>query len=157
MSGGVAALVMAAGRGLRVGGETPKHRTSAFVLDDRLAIDAGSLTSGLTLKAQCALEACLVSHAHLDHIRDLATLADNRAQVGTAPLVVAGGPATPEEIKAVFGIDELPATEVTIEALTGFDTPGVQDVGVPGGGGGRRLRPPDAHPGVPPILSPHIC
>ena len=24
------------------GGETPKHRTSAFVLDDRLAIDAGT-------------------------------------------------------------------------------------------------------------------
>jgi hypothetical protein len=32
------------------GGETPKHRTSAFILDDRLAIDAGSLTSGLDLK-----------------------------------------------------------------------------------------------------------
>jgi cAMP phosphodiesterase len=72
------------------GGETPKHRTSAFVVDDRLAIDAGSLTSGLDLKAQCALEAVLVSHAHLDHVRDLATLADNRAQNRTAPLVVAG-------------------------------------------------------------------
>ncbi len=72
------------------GGETPKHRTSAFVLDDRLAIDAGSLTSGMELKAQCALEACLVSHAHLDHIRDLATIADNRAQNGCAPLIVAG-------------------------------------------------------------------
>ena len=72
------------------GGETPKHRTSAFILDDRLAIDAGSLTSGMDLKAQCALEACLVSHAHLDHIRDLATIADNRAQNGCAPLVIAG-------------------------------------------------------------------
>ena len=72
------------------GGETPKHRTSAFVLDDRLAIDAGSLTSGMDLKAQCALKACLVSHAHLDHIRDLATIADNRAQNGCAPLVIAG-------------------------------------------------------------------
>ena len=72
------------------GGETPKHRTSAFVLDDRLAIDAGSLTSGMELKAQCALEAVLVSHAHLDHIRDLATIADNRAQNGCAPLIVAG-------------------------------------------------------------------
>ena len=72
------------------GGETPKHRTSAFVLDDRLAIDAGSLTSGMDLKAQFALEACLVSHAHLDHIRDLATIADNRAQNGCPPLVVAG-------------------------------------------------------------------
>ena len=72
------------------GGETPKHRTSAFILDERLAIDAGSLTSGMDIKAQCALEACLVSHAHLDHIRDLATIADNRAQNHCPPLVVAG-------------------------------------------------------------------
>jgi 3',5'-cyclic-nucleotide phosphodiesterase len=70
------------------GGETPKHRTSAFLLDERLAIDAGSLTSGLELEAQCALEACIVSHAHLDHIRDLATIADNRCQSGCPPLLV---------------------------------------------------------------------
>jgi cAMP phosphodiesterase len=72
------------------GGETPKHRTSAFVLDGRLAIDAGSLTSGLDLKAQVRLEAVLVSHAHLDHIRDLATIADNRFQAQAAPLKVVG-------------------------------------------------------------------
>jgi 3',5'-cyclic-nucleotide phosphodiesterase len=76
------------------GGETPRHRTSAFVVDERIAIDAGSLTSGMELKAQCALEACLVSHAHLDHIRDLATIADNRSQNGCAPLVIAGTKAT---------------------------------------------------------------
>ena len=76
------------------GGETPKHRTSAFVVDDRVAIDAGSLTSGMELKAQCALEAVLVSHAHLDHIRDLATIADNRNQNGAPSLVVAGTRAT---------------------------------------------------------------
>ena len=62
------------------GGETPKHRTSAFVVDERIAIDAGSLTSGMELDAQCALEAVLVSHAHLDHVRDLATIADNRCR-----------------------------------------------------------------------------
>jgi len=55
-----------------------------------------------------------------------------------AKLVGVGAPATSEEIQAVFGIPELPATEVTIEALTAFDTPGVQDVGVPGGGGVMR-------------------
>ena len=64
------------------GGETPRHRTSAFVLDRRLAIDAGSLTSGMEIEEQLALEAAVVSHAHLDHIRDLATIADNRCQGG---------------------------------------------------------------------------
>jgi 3',5'-cyclic-nucleotide phosphodiesterase len=72
------------------GGETPRHRTSAFVVDDRVAIDAGSLTSGLELEKQCALEAVLASHAHLDHVRDLATTIDNRNQNGAPPLVVAG-------------------------------------------------------------------
>jgi 3',5'-cyclic-nucleotide phosphodiesterase len=84
------------------GGETPKHRTSAFILDDRLAIDAGSLTSGMELKAQCALKACLVSHAHLDHIRDLATIADNRAQNLCPPLVIAGTKQTIDILRKHF-------------------------------------------------------
>jgi cAMP phosphodiesterase len=84
------------------GGETPRHRPSAFLLDDRVAIDAGSLTSGMDLAAQCALEACLVSHAHLDHIRDLATIADNRCQKGCPPLVVAGTKATLALLKKHF-------------------------------------------------------
>jgi 3',5'-cyclic-nucleotide phosphodiesterase len=84
------------------GGETPRHRTSAFLVDDHLAIDAGSLTSGMELDAQCALRAVLVSHAHLDHIRDLATIADNRAQQGCKPLVVAGTAATIGILKKHF-------------------------------------------------------
>lgn len=84
------------------GGETPKHRTSAFLLDDRIAIDAGSLTSGLDLKMQYALEAVLVSHAHLDHIRDLATIADNRAQYGCKPLTVVSTAATIGVLKRHF-------------------------------------------------------
>jgi 3',5'-cyclic-nucleotide phosphodiesterase len=84
------------------GGETPKHRTSAFVLDERLAVDAGSLTSGLDLKAQVRLAACLVSHAHLDHIRDLATIADNRCQADCEPLIVAANKATIAALKKHF-------------------------------------------------------
>lgn len=84
------------------GGETPKHRTCAFLLDERLAIDAGSLTSGLDLKLQSQLEAVLVSHAHLDHIRDLATIADNRAQLGSKPLTVVGTKATIGILKKHF-------------------------------------------------------
>lgn len=84
------------------GGETPKHRTSAFLLDDDLTLDAGSLTSGLSLKAQCKLKACLISHAHLDHIRDLATIADNRVQNGCPPLLVAGTKGTIAILKKHF-------------------------------------------------------
>jgi 3',5'-cyclic-nucleotide phosphodiesterase len=84
------------------GGETPKHRTSAFVVDDRVAIDAGSLTSGMELRAQCALQAALVSHAHLDHVRDLATIADNRLQNEAPTLVVAGTKQTIAILKKHF-------------------------------------------------------
>jgi ribonuclease BN (tRNA processing enzyme) len=84
------------------GGETPRHRTSAFVLDDRLAIDAGSLTSGMDLKAQFRLNACIISHAHLDHIRDLATIADNRCQAECDPLIVAGTKETLAVLKRHF-------------------------------------------------------
>ncbi len=84
------------------GGETPQHRTSAFVLDERLAIDAGSLTSGLDLAAQFKLQGCVVSHAHLDHVRDLATIADNRYQAGCEALVVAANRATIATLKKHF-------------------------------------------------------
>jgi len=84
------------------GGETPNHKTSAFLLDDTLAIDAGALTSGLDVKDQARLEACLISHAHLDHVRDLATIADNRCQMRCAPLVVAGTKDTIRALKKHF-------------------------------------------------------
>lgn len=84
------------------GGETPRHRTCAFVLDEQLAIDAGSLTSGLEVKDQGALQAVLVSHAHLDHIRDLATLADNRCQLKSPPLTIAGTKETIKILKKHF-------------------------------------------------------
>jgi 3',5'-cyclic-nucleotide phosphodiesterase len=84
------------------GGETPHHRTSAFVLDERLAIDAGSLTSGLDLKSQFRLQAALISHAHLDHVRDLATIADNRCQADCEPLIVAASGPTLRVLKKHF-------------------------------------------------------
>jgi 3',5'-cyclic-nucleotide phosphodiesterase len=84
------------------GGETPKHRTCAFVIDDVLAIDAGSLTSGLDVREQARLEACLVSHAHLDHVRDLATIADTRCQLGCPPLTIAGTRGTLRALRQHF-------------------------------------------------------
>ena len=50
-------------------------------------------------------------------------------------MVECGEEATAEEIKAVFGVEQLPATEVTDEALMGFNDPRVRELGVPGGGG----------------------
>lgn len=84
------------------GGESPVHRTSAFLVDEKLAIDAGSLTAGLDLRRQLRLEACLISHAHLDHIKDLATVADNRCQANCEPLIVATSKRTIQILKRHF-------------------------------------------------------
>ncbi len=56
-------------------------------------------------------------------------------QDAIAELRTVGAPATAEELRAVFGVDQLPVTEVTPDALLEFNRPDVRAVGVPGGGG----------------------
>jgi ribonuclease BN (tRNA processing enzyme) len=58
------------------GGELPKHRTTCFLVDDVLALDAGALCASLALDRLCKLDHVLVSHSHFDHIKDLPLLAD---------------------------------------------------------------------------------
>jgi cAMP phosphodiesterase len=84
------------------GGETPKHRTSSFLLGDEVAIDAGAITSMLSLEEQTRIRSVLVSHPHMDHVRDLATLADNRCQQGGATLDIVGVPATIDALRKHF-------------------------------------------------------
>lgn len=89
------------------GGETPRHRTSSFLLGDHLAIDAGAITGALSLREQQLITSVLVSHPHMDHVRDLATLADNRCQQGGPPLEIVGIPDTINALKKHFFNDRL--------------------------------------------------
>jgi cAMP phosphodiesterase len=89
------------------GGETPKHRTSSFLIGDRVAIDAGALTGSLSLAEQERIESVLVSHSHMDHIRDLGMLADNRCQQGGPTIEIIGVPATIDSLRAHFFNDKL--------------------------------------------------
>ena len=89
------------------GGESPKHQCPAFLLDGRVCLDAGAITKMLTLKEQQRIEMVLVSHAHLDHVRDLAMLADTRTQQGGPPLVIASTPGTIAILKRHFFNDRL--------------------------------------------------
>ena len=89
------------------GGETPKHRTTAFLIDERLTVDAGALTGRLTLKEQERVEVALISHSHMDHVRDLATIADNRTMLGCPPLTIAATRETIDALKVHFFNDKL--------------------------------------------------
>jgi ribonuclease BN (tRNA processing enzyme) len=58
------------------GGELPTCRTTCFLVDDVLALDAGALTGTLTLERLCKVDHILVGHSHFDHVKDLPLLAD---------------------------------------------------------------------------------
>jgi len=49
----------------------------SLLIDDVLAIDAGALTSSLSLEAQQKIKALLLTHQHYDHVKDIPTLAMN--------------------------------------------------------------------------------
>ena len=59
------------------GSRIPGRFTSSLLIDDKLLLDAGTVSSALSQKEQLALEDIVLTHAHMDHIVDLAFLADN--------------------------------------------------------------------------------
>jgi cAMP phosphodiesterase len=58
------------------GGELPHHRTTCFLVDGTLAIDAGALTGTLPLPELLKVRDILLTHSHLDHVKDVPLLAD---------------------------------------------------------------------------------
>lgn len=58
------------------GGELPTCKTTCFLIDDVLALDAGALTSTLSLEQLIRVDHILVGHSHFDHVKDLPLLSD---------------------------------------------------------------------------------
>lgn len=59
------------------GGSTNSNYLTSFLVDEELAIDAGSLVQTLDLERQKNIRDILISHTHLDHTLSLPFLADN--------------------------------------------------------------------------------
>lgn len=59
------------------GAEFPDFRPPAFLIDDQLLLDAGTIGSVLTEEEQWGLRNIFITHSHLDHIRAIPALADN--------------------------------------------------------------------------------
>jgi ribonuclease BN (tRNA processing enzyme) len=58
------------------GGELPGHRTTCFLVDGRLAVDAGALTGSLAFEELLRVDDILLTHSHFDHVKDVPLLAD---------------------------------------------------------------------------------
>jgi cAMP phosphodiesterase len=63
------------------GSEGLGQRPSAFLVDDRVLIDAGTVGGALTVPEQMEIQHAVISHAHLDHTAGIAFLADTLAMV----------------------------------------------------------------------------
>ncbi len=61
------------------GGQLLGFHLTSFLVNDTVLLDAGSPTEVLTLEEQGKIEHIFLSHTHLDHIKDIAFLADNRS------------------------------------------------------------------------------
>jgi ribonuclease BN (tRNA processing enzyme) len=83
------------------GSQLPGYGLTGFLIDSTTLLDAGSVTSVLTLEEQVRIDHILITHAHLDHIRELTSLAENISYFKRDyPLTVVSTPQVIESLKA---------------------------------------------------------
>lgn len=77
-------------------------RTTAFLLDDDILIDAGTGVGDLTLEELERIDHILLSHSHLDHVLGVPLLADSvmRRRAGRPPIQVHALPETLQALHA---------------------------------------------------------
>ena len=79
------------------------YKTTAFLLDDDVLIDAGTGVGELTLEELARIDHILVSHSHLDHVLGIPLLADAvlrlRAAAQRPPIQVHALPATLDALR----------------------------------------------------------
>lgn len=73
------------------GGELPGCRSTTLLVGTSVALDAGSLSSGLSLQDQAGLRHILLSHAHADHCASLAYLTENVFGIPEGPIELLSG------------------------------------------------------------------
>lgn len=110
------------------GGELPRHRTTCFLVDGRLAIDAGALTASLSLEELLKLDDIVLTHSHFDHVKDVPLLSDLLVGRRRRPVRVHASTACARTLhRSVFN-DELwpdftriPTTQTPVIEIVPFD------------------------------------
>jgi cAMP phosphodiesterase len=70
------------------GGELPGCRSTCFLVDGVLALDAGALTASLDLDALARVDHIILTHSHFDHVKDLPLMSDLVVGLRPAPVTV---------------------------------------------------------------------
>lgn len=115
-------------------------KTTAFLLDDDILIDAGTGVGDMPLEALARIEHILVSHSHLDHILSIALLADSvmraRRAAGRGPIQVHALPETLTALRDhIFNgviwpdFTRLPSAEAPVLKLVPFKTGDILKLG----------------------------
>jgi cAMP phosphodiesterase len=75
-------------------------RTTSFLIDSDLLVDAGTGVGDLTLEEMRCIDHVLLTHSHLDHVLALPLMVDSVAAQRSAPLVVHALAGTIQALKA---------------------------------------------------------
>jgi ribonuclease BN (tRNA processing enzyme) len=74
------------------GSEGPGLNPPAFLIDDFLLLDAGTVALSLDREAQCRITHIFLTHAHMDHIKGIPFLVDNLVSTeSTCRVVIQSG------------------------------------------------------------------
>ena len=75
------------------GSVAPGQNTAAFLIDDFLLLDAGTISLSLDRDAQFKISHIFLTHAHLDHVKGIPFLVDNLVMARPkAQVTVLSGP-----------------------------------------------------------------
>lgn len=72
------------------GRATPAQRLTCFLIDDRVAVDAGSIGLALTEEQRRTVRDVIVTHPHMDHIASLPIFVDDLFGELTEPIRIHG-------------------------------------------------------------------
>jgi len=81
------------------GGSARGRHPTSFLIDGRIAIDAGAVTANLSPEEQERVDHVVLSHAHLDHVANLPFLLDNRFARQTRPIRIYGPAVTLKNLR----------------------------------------------------------
>jgi cAMP phosphodiesterase len=89
------------------GTELLGYNATAFLVNETILVDAGTIASALTMEEQLKIRGVLLSHSHLDHIKGLFFLADNLSERFSSSVNIYGTAGILDILKAHYFNDLL--------------------------------------------------